>query len=356
MTENNNIRLIAEWEEQDAVIISWPHMDTDWNYMLEEVDNCYKNIVSAIIEYEDVIILTPEETRVQELVKGIKNDKNKIFIIKMDTNDTWVRDYGPISLELQQGNKTIKCIADFTFNGWGMKFASNKDNLINRCLYLSRTFAADVNMLNRLILVLEGGGIETDGSGTIMTTKSVIFEPNRNAGFSENDLSNIIVETLGANRINMLSHGYLEGDDTDGHIDTLARFLSPTTIAYVSCDDENDIHYHELKEMEKELQSLTNANGDKYNLVSLPLPSPIFDEQGCRLPATYANFLFVNGAIILPVYNQQYDSIVIEKFKKEFPDKQIVLVDCNALIKQHGSLHCATMQIAKGFLNRNKFN
>lgn len=353
---DNKVRLIAEWEEQDAVIVSWPHIDTDWDYMLDEVDDCYKKMVSAIIKYEDVIILTPQEERVAQLTKDIKSETNKIHIIKIDTNDTWVRDYGPISLELESDSKKIKCIADFTFNGWGMKFASNKDNLINRCLYLSRSFASDVSMLNRLILVLEGGGIETDGLGTLMTTKSVIFEPNRNAGFSENDISNIISETLGANRIHMLSHGYLEGDDTDGHIDTLARFISPDTIAYVSCDDENDIHFHELKEMEKELQNLKDINGCNYNLIPLPLPKPIFDEDGNRLPATYANFLFVNGAIILPIYNQFYDDIVIERLKKAVPDKDIVPVDCNALIKQHGSLHCATMQIPKGFINRNKFN
>lgn len=356
MKENKNIRLIAEWEEQDAVIISWPHSDTDWAYMLDEVDKCYKDIVSAIIKFEDVIILTPEESRIKELTNDIKNDTYRIYIVKMDTNDTWVRDYGPISLELEDNGKKIKCIADFTFNGWGMKFASDKDNLVTRCLYLSRSFSPEVNMLNRLILVLEGGGIETDGAGTIMTTKSVIFEPNRNAGFGEKDLSDIVAETLGASKINMLNHGYLEGDDTDGHIDTLARFLSPTTIAYVSCDDENDVHYHELKKMEMELQSLTDKHGNKYNLVSLPLPKPIFDSNQCRLPATYANFLFVNGAVILPVYNQDYDSIVVEKLKNELPDTKIIPVDCNALIKQHGSLHCATMQLPKGFLNKKKFN
>lgn len=351
----NKIRLIEEWASQDAILVSWPHKDSDWNDMLNEIDECYKNIVSAILNYEPVIILTPEPVRIESLLSDLSSSPYKFYIMEMPTNDTWIRDYGPLSFYIKTEQKEIKAIADFTFNGWGMKFAANKDNIVNRCLYLSRFFNSDVSFMNRLILSIEGGGIESDGNGTILTTSSVLYEPNRNAGFQTEELKDIIIESLGANRLFTLNHGVLEGDDTDGHIDTLARFISDNSIAYVYCDDESDIHYHELKKMEEELKSLKNINGHPYELVPLPLPKAIFDKEGDRLPATYANFLFVNGAILLPIYGQDYDSIAIDTLKNALPTIDIVPVNCNALITQHGSLHCATMQIPEGFINWNKF-
>lgn len=349
------LTLIPEWEEQDLVLLTWPHQDTDWTEMLEEIESCYLDITRTILRFEDVLILTQEPKRVRSFFEG-EEHPYKLYVLEMPSNDTWVRDYGPLSFRIEQSDGSVqKAIADFTFNGWGMKFAAGKDNLMTRCLYLSAAFRRDVQTMNRLMLVLEGGGVESDGMGTILSTYGCIHEPNRNPGFAEEDLQNLISETLGAERLLLLRNGELEGDDTDGHIDTLARFLSPTQIAYVQCTDGYDMHYHGLKRMEKELQELRTIDGKPYELIPLPLPTAIYEEDGHRLPATYANFLFVNGAIIVPTYKQESDTLVIQRLKEACPDREVVGIDCRQLIRQHGSLHCATMQIPKGFMNKDNW-
>lgn len=353
---NTKLTLIPEWEEQDLVLITWPHVETDWGEILPEVEACYMDIARAVLRFEDLLILTPQPEYVEGIFAG-QEYAHRLFVLEMDSNDTWCRDYAPLSFRLTTDEgECVKAISDFTFNGWGMKFAANKDNLMTRCLYLSRVFASDVQVMNRLMLVLEGGGVESDGAGTILTTASCIYEPNRNPGFDEEELSTLLRDSLGADRLIILENGGLEGDDTDGHVDTLVRFLSADTIAYVSCDDSQDAHYHALKRMEGELRTLRTAQGEPYKLVPLPLPRPMYEEDGHRLPATYANFLFVNGGLLVPTYGQEYDSVVIERLRTALPDREVVGVDCRTLIRQHGSLHCATMQIPKGFINYNKWS
>lgn len=342
--------LIPEWEEQDLVLLSWPHAETDWEEMLPEVEQCYLDIARAILRYEDVLILTPHPERIRELFRDAES-RHRLLVLEMPSNDTWVRDYGPLAFRFTGEDGTEqKAIGDFTFNGWGMKFAASKDNLMTRCLYLSGAFGHDVERLNRLMLVLEGGGVESDGMGTILSTYSCLHEPNRNPGFGEAELESLIKEVLGAERLLLLHHGELEGDDTDGHIDTLARFLSPTQIAYVQCTDGHDLHYHALRRMEEELRALRTPEGKAYELIPLPLPEAIYEDDGHRLPATYANFLFVNGAVLVPTYGQPGDALALTRLAKACPEREIVGIDCRALIRQHGSLHCATMQIPKGFM------
>lgn len=354
MIQLPKLTLIPEWEEQDLVLVTWPHEDTDWAHILPEIEACYIEMARAILRYEDLLVLTPHPERVEELL-GVESHPHHLYIMEMESNDTWVRDYGPLAFRITSEEGEIKAIADFTFNGWGMKFAAGKDNLMTRCLYLSRAFEADVQVMNRLMLTLEGGGVESDGEGTILSTYGCIYEPNRNPGFDDEELRNLLVEVLGADRLILLENGELEGDDTDGHIDTLARFISPKAIAYVSCQDSSDEHYHALKRMEEELRALRTISGEPYELIALPLPKPIYESDGHRLPATYANFLFVNGALIVPVYAQESDALVLERLKQALPDREIVGVDCRTLIRQHGSLHCATMQIPRGFINKNKW-
>lgn len=349
------LTLIPEWEEQDLVLITWPHAETDWVEMLPEIEACYMQIARSILRFEDLLILTPEPEQVRKLFAG-EEHPHKLYVLQMPSNDTWVRDYGPLSFRIEQEDGTItKAIADFTFNGWGMKFAAGRDNLMTRCLYLSAAFRCEVQTMNRLMLVFEGGGVESDGRGTILSTYGCVHEPNRNPGFGEKDLEDLLADSLGAERFILLRNGELEGDDTDGHIDTLARFLSPTQIAYVQCEDGYDMHYHGLKRMEQELKELRTPEGEPYELIPLPLPKAIYEEDGHRLPATYANFLFVNGAILVPTYNQEYDELVLERLRLACPDREIVGVDCRQLIRQHGSLHCATMQIPAGFMNKDNW-
>lgn len=351
---NTELTLIPEWEPQDLVLITWPHEETDWADILDEVDACYQAMARAILRFEDLLILTQEPERIRAMFAG-ETFAHHLRIMEMPSNDTWCRDYGPLAFRIRTDEGEIKAIADFTFNGWGMKFAAGKDNLVSRSLYLSRVFGYDVQLMNRLMLTLEGGGVESDGQGTILSTYGCIYEPNRNAGFDEQELAEVLAETLGAKRLIMLRNGELEGDDTDGHIDTLARFLSVDTIAYVKCLDPRDEHYHALERMEQELRELRTLDGKPYRLIPLPLPKPIYEDDGHRLPATYANFLFVNGGLLVPTYDQEYDAEVLSALSEALPDREVVGVDCRTLIRQHGSLHCATMQIPQGFINQNKW-
>lgn len=353
MQHHRPLTLIPEWEKQDLVILSWPHEETDWARMLDEVEACYVAIAKAVLNFEDLLVLAPDTKRVESLLAG--NHRHRLMTLEMNSNDTWCRDYGPLSFRVHTPQGDVKAIADFTFNGWGMKFAAGIDNLMTRSLYLSRAFNTNVQLMNRLMFVLEGGGVESDGRGTILSTYGCVYEPNRNPGFDEDELRDILCEVLGAERLILLNNGELEGDDTDGHIDTLARFLSEDTIAYVACSDTHDEHYHALKRMEEELKALRTPDGNEYKLVPLPLPKPIYEEDGHRLPATYANFLFVNGGLLVPTYGQEFDAEALEALKAALPDRDIVGIDCRVLIRQHGSLHCATMQIPEGFINQNKW-
>ena len=356
MSITPEVTFIPEWAEQDLVLLSWPNADMDWASRLPEIEACYRGIAEAILEWEDLLILAKDTEHVRQFL-GDKPRKHQLFLLEMECNDTWCRDYAPLSLHYHEADGTLRpLIVDFTFNGWGMKFAADRDNLVSRALYLSRAFTPDVAYVNGLGIVFEGGGIESDGQGTLLTTDSVVVEPNRNAGVDEEVLRTHLMEILGGKRLLSLENGELEGDDTDGHIDTLARFLTPEMIAYVGCDDERDSHYHALRRMREELENFRTLEDKPYQLVELPLPPAIYDEEGERLPATYANFLFVNGALLVPTYGVPSDEVALERLRKALPELAVVGVDSRALIYQHGSLHCATMQFPKGFINKNKWN
>lgn len=338
-SETTTIQMPAEWERIDAVMISWPHSDTDWAYMLDEVDQCYQRLADAITKRAKLLILTPEPERIEKLVENIA--EQQLQIIRVDTNDTWIRDYGPIAIASAENEYSL---ADFRFDGWGLKFASNLDNQVTSRLANDGIFK--VAILSQLDFTLEGGSIESDGNGSIMTTSECVLSPNR--GHSDKAIvDKRLRQTFGAKKVIFIENGALVGDDTDSHIDTLARFLPGKQIAYVKSDDIDDVQYPGLEAMEKELKAITDIDGNHYSLVTLPCPSPIYDpEDGHRLPATYANFLFVNGVILLPTYNQpDNDAKAIEALQKACPDYEVIPVDCRALIRQHGSLHCATMQI-----------
>jgi agmatine/peptidylarginine deiminase len=338
MNEPNITRLPAEWEPQQAVLLAWPHANTDWAYMLDEVEKCYEQIARAIVRYAKLIIVAPDTTNISARLNDCPNDK--VFFLDVDTNDTWTRDYGAITTLKQDGSPIYN---DFCFNGWGLKFASNFDNLVTRKMVFAGLLNGTYH--NELGFVLEGGSIESDGKGTILTTRECLLSPNRNGDLSRKEISTHLKKVFGAQKVLWLDHGALEGDDTDSHIDTLARLAPHNTIVYVGCSDKSDSHYEELAAMRADLQAMRNINGEPFNLVELPLPDPIFDEEGERLPATYANFLVINNAVLLPIYNQpKKDRLAEQIMKIVFPDHDIVCIDCNALIKQHGSLHCATMQ------------
>lgn len=344
MNQNQNKVLPAEWYPQSGVQLTWPHKETDWAYMLNEVEACYLNIAREIAKREILLIVTPEVERVSKLLAHHAINMDNVRFFDCPTNDTWARDHGAITVI--EKNKPV--IFDFKFNGWGLKFASDLDNQINRKLANQQILQGEY--VNKLGFVLEGGSIESDGQGTVLTTTECLLSPNRNEELSKAEFEFYFKWNLNVDRILWLDHGYLEGDDTDSHIDTLARLCTPDTIAYVQCRDINDVHYTALKKMEEQLKTFKTKEGQPYKLCPLPMPQKI-EFDGERLPATYANFLIMNEAVLVPTYNQpNNDKVALAVLQEVFPDREVIGIDCNALIKQHGSLHCITMQYPEGVL------
>lgn len=339
--DNIRLRLPAEWERTGAVMLAWPHADTDWNYMLDKVNQCYVRLCEALTRVTNVIIVTPDHVPLLPSVLMSEIVPERLQWFTAPTNDTWTRDYGPVVTTTGPDDWQIN---DFKFNGWGLKFAADRDNLVTGLMCRNGAFMAEY--VNRLGFVLEGGSIESDGNGTIMTTTRCLLSPNRNGNMNQKEIEESLKTYLGAHRVLWVDHGALEGDDTDSHIDTLARFAPGDTIVYVGCDNPNDSHYDELDKMKKQLEGFVTQAGHPYRLVELPLPDPIYDSEGLRLPATYANFLIVNNTVFLPSYRQpDKDNLAVERIANAFPGYEIITVDCTELIYQHGSLHCATMQL-----------
>jgi len=314
--------------------MAFPHEETDWGHGLKAALTPFVRIASAIAYNEPVIILCDDAAS----VKPHFCDTRNITFVEIPFNDTWTRDYGPITVYEEGKRKFL----DFTFNGWGGKFESALDNAVTAELVKRGYLYGEYEKVD---FVLEGGSVETDGRGTLLTTSRCLLNPNRNPGKSKEQIEAFLKEKLCLQRILWLDHGELEGDDTDAHIDTLARFVDERTIAHVACDDPEDPHFETLEKMEEQLRGFRSPEGDPYRLVPLPLPSPIYDDKGGRLPATYANFLLTNHALLLPIYSDPLDRKMTALFKELFPTREVIPIDCRKLIEQGGSLHCSTMQI-----------
>ncbi|RQW89266.1 MAG: agmatine deiminase family protein [Geobacter sp.] len=337
-------RLPAEWEEQDGVLLAWPHKDSDWHPVLHEVEPVFVEIAKQISLYEQVVIIAPDRNVLKEKLRHAGAIMERVTICEIGSNDTWMRDFGPITV--LEDEKPL--LLDFFFNGWGLKFAADQDNQATRRLHQAGVFAKTA--LKTVGLVLEGGSIESDGKGTLLTTEECLLGPNRNPHLSREEIEATLAETLGTEKVLWLGSGFLAGDDTDSHIDTLARLCPENTLLYVSCPDEKDLHFTALQQMAVELESFRTSDGSPFRLIPLPWPSPRYDEDGQRLPATYANFLVINGAVLVPTYLDKNDTAALAAIREAFPGRAVIGIDCLPLIEQHGSLHCLTMQIPKGVL------
>ena len=332
-------RFRAEWEPQAAVLLAWPHVGTDWAPMLDRVEHCYLDIVAAIAADERLIIVTPDYQAVQGKLASAGIPKDRLTIVPLITDDTWTRDYGPLATDAD--GKAL--LLDFTFNAWGMKFAASHDNLVTAHL-------GDMDILphpleNHRDMVLEGGSVETDGNGTIMTTTECLLSPNRNAAWSKERIEQELCRRLGASKVLWVDHGFVPGDDTDSHIDTIARFAPGGVILHTTAHEGTE-EYHALQLMARQLATFTDADGKPYRTVALPPPPIITGEDGERLPATYANFLITNHCVLVPTYGStETDDEAISIIQSAFPEHKVTGIDCRALIEQHGSLHCATMQL-----------
>ena len=335
--------LPAEWHKQSLIQLTWPHKDTDWAYMLDEVETCFLDIACEILKRQPLLVVAPDPVSVRKRIEERGADVRNLITAEVETNDTWARDHAFITLLKEDGTPLL---TDFRFNGWGMKYVANYDNLINRKLYNHHHVLKGEYACRDFIL--EGGSIESDEKGTLLTTAYCLLSPNRNEK-SQEETEKLLKEIFQLKQVLWLHHGYLAGDDTDSHVDTLARLCPDDTITYVRCTDEQDEHYEELKAMEEDLKAFRTGDGKPYRLLPLPMADAVYDEEGNRLPATYANFLIMNEAVLCPTYKQPAnDKLAQEVLAKAFPGREIVGVDCTALIKQHGSLHCVTMQYPEG--------
>lgn len=367
--------LPSEWHEQKAVLLTWPHKDTDWTPYLNDITDMEMEIARNVTYHEDLIIATPDREAVKNLLDTWLSpaQMQRVFIYQMPTNDTWARDHGAITL-LNKGDTDGKAallpsahshgatLLDFRFNGWGDKFRADKDNAITTKLHEMGAFdnlyagenksrpcstdpkKQDITLEDHLDFVLEGGSIESDGKGTIFTTSMCLLAPHRNQPMDKAEIEEQLKRRLCAERVIWIDHGNLIGDDTDGHIDTTVRIAPDDTLLYVKCYDEEDEQYADFQAMEKQLESFRTIEGKPYRLLPLPIPRAIYDDDE-RLPATYANFLIINGAVLVPTYNQpDLDRQALETISKAFPDREIVGIDARVAVRQHGSLHCLTMQ------------
>ncbi len=328
------IRFPAEWEEQDSILMVFPHQNSDWSDDLQSAQSVFLRIASSICFKQKLILVCDD----REAVKNMFCYHDKISFVQLDTNDTWIRDFGPISV--YHDNKRV--LLDFQFNGWGGKFAAKKDNQVSH--YLHKNWHFGLSPLQHEEFILEGGSIETDGYGTLLTTTKCLLNPNRNPHLSKAQIEEKLQSQLGIKRILWLHDGELIGDDTDAHIDTLARFVDPYTITYVSCEDRSDPHFKPLQKMYEELKSFQTFEGKPYTLIPLPLPDAKY-KNNQRLPATYANFLIANHVVLLPIYKDEKDQEMISLFKTLFPKKEIIPINALRLIEEGGSIHCSTMQV-----------
>lgn len=309
----------AEWEQQSMVQLTWPHKDTDWAPMLDEITTTYIQMAREIARREPLLIVVPRRDDLPEEILSLGNTT----IFECPTNDTWARDHGFLTIvecsaQRSTSNTQRSTLLDFQFNGWGKKFPAEKDNAINKHLWQSGILSSllaphssllEIHYQDHNDFVLEGGSIESDGRGTIYTTRCCLMAPNRNQPLTEQEIEEELKRRLCADRIVWLDDEPLPGDDTDGHIDTIARITPDGT------------------------------------LLRLSLPDPILDEDGTQLPATYANYLIINGAVLVPTYNQpENDQRAIRLIQAAFPDREMVPIDSSSIIKQHGSIHCCTMQ------------
>jgi agmatine/peptidylarginine deiminase len=339
-------KLLAEWYPQDAIQIAWPHAGTDWVRLLTAIETFYYELVATLSHQQGVVIAADPRLESQRILgelgrRGANLGNVRWFVVP--TDNTWARDHGPIAV----GDASGIDLLDFQFNAWGGKYGSSADNAINAGINRQAGYAVP---LRRIDFVLEGGSIETDGLGTLLSTTTCLLNPNRNKGMALAEVEAHLRKHLGVERFLWLEHGHLAGDDTDAHIDTLARFVDPRTIAYVRCADQSDEHYGALKLMEKELEAFRQANGEPYRLVPLPLPRAITSAGGERLPATYANFLITNRSILVPVYDDPADQGALAAITAVAGERSVVPINCLTPIEEFGSLHCLTMQLPKGVL------
>jgi len=329
------IRLPAEWEPQQQVLLTWPHKYSAWRGQLPEIDKFYVQATNIISQFQYITLIAYDKEHQQHIKKQIKDEySHNIKITCIQTNDTWIRDYGPITVY----NNQNPMLLNFNFNGWGSKFPANLDNLVNTQLIKKKQPHKDFS------LILEGGSIDSNGDGELLTTESCLLTNTRNKNHTKEKLEIFFKENLGIKKTHWLQNTTMLGDDTDGHIDMFARFVNKKTIVYAKSHHPNDPNAIALNKLEQQLTLLRNSQGEQFNLIPLPQPQAIMWNQQ-PLPVSYINFLLINQAVLVPTYNVSQDKTILEQFQTIFPQKKIYGIDSSILIRHGGSIHCASMNL-----------
>lgn len=338
----------AEWSEHSGTLMSWPTNRETWpGERLERVERVYVQILKAMIPHEIVHLILGDGLAAKRALKIIGSEIGKtdrIVFHRIPGNDVWARDFGPIFIENIRGGEPRYALTDWGYNAWGGKYPpfGDDDNVPK--------WFADLFGIKRFEpgIVLEGGSIETNGKGVMLTTESVLLNPNRNPGLTKADIERKLMGFLGQKKIIWLKDG-LAGDDTDGHIDDLSRFLDEKTILTMIAEDKDDVNYDVLRENLEILKSATDLDGNPFEIVTLPMPSTRIEgttvDGSEHVPASYANFYFVNGAVLLPVYDPRYDGLAISLFEKHCKGRKIIPIPCADLVWGQGSIHCITQQL-----------
>lgn len=329
---NQTTKLLPEWSPQEAVLLSWPDLETDWAHWLLEVQSTYIELINAINKFSCSVLLLVRPTEIKT-VKALLSDTSKVLLIPAEYNDTWIRDYGFLTCEINSEMHPFS----FQFNGWGNKFSAHKDNKINNSVLacLCR------NPMTEYDLVLEGGAVEIDSDGLLLSTKLCLTNPQRNGNLQLTGYQKHFSKTLGATKSVILKNGHLEGDDTDGHIDTLVRFTPENNLVIQTAFNRPlDSHFAGLQALVEECQQLL----PKRKIFKLPLPY-IKNNEDERLPASYANFLISNQCIFAPIYGQPEDDKALNVLASAYSGFKIIPINCHSLVQQFGSLHCISMQV-----------
>ncbi|MGH7773174.1 MAG: agmatine deiminase family protein [Candidatus Binatia bacterium] len=330
----------AEWEPHRSTWLAWPHNLETWPDQLELVKEIWAQMACVISRGEEVCLLVNDQQAQAEATKRLRDVgalMERVSVYRIPTVDVWMRDYGP-TFVTKKGNERCLAFNDWVFNGWGGKYRSYEqdDSVAKAIAALLRVpvFESEI--------VLEGGSIDVNGCGTCLTTEQCLMNPNRNPHLGRTEIEQVLRDYLGVDHFIWLNRG-IAGDDTDGHIDDIARFVNPTTIVCAFEEDSGDENYTALQENYERLQGARDQDGRRLNIVPLPLPGPVVYE-GIRLPASYVNFYIANGIVLVPTYNHSNDQLALGILGDLFPDHKVFGIPCGSLVAGLGAIHCVTQQ------------
>ncbi len=325
----------AEWEPHEATWLAWPYNALTWEGHLEGAEEAYRELISVLLPHERVHVLVPNEEVERRAKKILKNLTPEFH--RIETGDVWFRDFGPLFVTRGTGSAREVAWTKWTYNALGGKY----EDLLRGDEVPDRMPLPGLQRFESGI-VLEGGSIDVNGSGSLLTTESCLLSPDRNPDLTKEEIEEKLREFLGITNILWLKAG-IAGDDTTGHVDDITRFVGPKTVVTAIEENPEDENYEVLRENRDRLKTMKTESGEKLEVIELPMPLP-FAVDGRRMAASYANFYIANNVVVVPVYRQPSDKIALDILEQCFPDRKVIGIDCREFIYGYGAIHCSTMQ------------